>query len=173
MLASEAFVNMRKIQSGFISRDDQDALINAAAKLTESHIYIDDTPGISLAEMRAKARRLIDRKLNVANSKPTPSRTNSPAWVEADFPSRLSRRTRSMVCFFGMIGTQKMLSADRSRKMLLRHIEDSLTFRQAKAGAPNPQTLIRRTSQARPPLIRATRARGSVPVKLPAIQSRF
>jgi replicative DNA helicase len=58
MLASEAFVNMRKIQSGFISRDDQDALINAAAKLTESHIYIDDTPGISLAEMRAKARRL-------------------------------------------------------------------------------------------------------------------
>jgi replicative DNA helicase len=58
MLASEAFVNMRKIQSGFISRDDQDALINAAAKLTESHIFIDDTPGISLAEMRAKARRL-------------------------------------------------------------------------------------------------------------------
>jgi len=58
MLASEAYVNMRKIQSGFISRDDQDALIQAAAKLTESHIFIDDTPGISLAEMRAKARRL-------------------------------------------------------------------------------------------------------------------
>jgi hypothetical protein len=48
------------------------------------------------------------------------SRTNSPAWVEADFPSRLSRRARSMVCFFGMIGTQKMLPADRSRNMLLR-----------------------------------------------------
>jgi replicative DNA helicase len=58
MLASEAFVNMRKIQSGFISRDDQDALIEAAAKLTESNVWIDDTPGISLAEMRAKARRL-------------------------------------------------------------------------------------------------------------------
>ena len=58
MLASEAFVNMRKIQSGFISRDDQDALVEAAAKLTESNVWIDDTPGISLAEMRAKARRL-------------------------------------------------------------------------------------------------------------------
>ena len=58
MLASEAFVNMRKIQTGFISRDDQDQLIEAAAKLTESKIYIDDTAGISLAEMRAKARRL-------------------------------------------------------------------------------------------------------------------
>jgi len=44
------------------------------------------------------------------------SRTNSPAWVEGDFPSRLSRRARSMVCFFGMIGTQKMLSADRSKE---------------------------------------------------------
>jgi hypothetical protein len=31
------------------------------------------------------------------------SRTNSPACVEADFPSRLSRRARSMVCFFGMM----------------------------------------------------------------------
>jgi hypothetical protein len=31
------------------------------------------------------------------------SRTNSPACVEADFPSRSSRRARSMVCFLGMI----------------------------------------------------------------------
>ena len=31
------------------------------------------------------------------------SRTNSPAWVEADFPSCLSRRARSMVSFFGMM----------------------------------------------------------------------
>jgi replicative DNA helicase len=58
MLASEAFVNMRKIQTGFVSRDDQDKLMEAAARLTESKIHIDDTPGISLAEMRAKARRL-------------------------------------------------------------------------------------------------------------------
>jgi replicative DNA helicase len=58
MLASEAFVNMRKIQTGFVSRDDQDKLLEAAARLTESRIHIDDTPGISLAEMRAKCRRL-------------------------------------------------------------------------------------------------------------------
>ena len=35
------------------------------------------------------------------------SRTNSPACVEADFPSRLSRRARSMVCFFGMMDVPK------------------------------------------------------------------
>ena len=58
MLASEAFVNMRKIQTGFVGRDDQEKLLDAAARLTESKIHIDDTPGISLAEMRAKVRRL-------------------------------------------------------------------------------------------------------------------
>jgi len=58
MLASEAMVNMRKIQTGFIGRADQDKLLEAAGRLTESRIFIDDTPGISLAEMRAKARRL-------------------------------------------------------------------------------------------------------------------
>ena len=58
MLASEAFVNMRKIQTGFVSRDDQDKLLEAAARLTECKLHIDDTPAISLAEMRAKTRRL-------------------------------------------------------------------------------------------------------------------
>ncbi len=58
MLASQAFVNMKKIQTGFIGRDDQEKLIEASEKLTESKLFIDDTPGISLTEMRAKARRL-------------------------------------------------------------------------------------------------------------------
>ena len=35
------------------------------------------------------------------------SRTNSPACVEADFPSRSSRRARSMVCFLGMIDLKR------------------------------------------------------------------
>ena len=58
MLASEASVNMRKIQTGFVSRDDQDRLLEAAGRLTECKLHIDDTPAISLAEMRAKSRRL-------------------------------------------------------------------------------------------------------------------
>jgi hypothetical protein len=37
------------------------------------------------------------------------SRTNSPAWVEADFPSRSSERARSMVCFFGIIDAEYSL----------------------------------------------------------------
>ena len=58
MLASEALVDSQKIQKGFLGRDDHAKLSSALERLVESHIFIDDTPGISLTEMRAKARRL-------------------------------------------------------------------------------------------------------------------
>ncbi len=58
MLASQAWVDQRKLQTGFLGRDDQEKLRRALEDLVESKIYIDDTAGISLAEMRAKARRL-------------------------------------------------------------------------------------------------------------------
>ena len=58
MLASEAMVNSRKIQTGFLGKEDKGKLIAALERLIESKMFIDDTPGITLAEMRAKARRL-------------------------------------------------------------------------------------------------------------------
>src|ERR1700733_1406909 len=58
MLASEAMVNSRKIQTGFLPREDKGKLLSALERLVESKMFIDDTPGIALAEMRAKARRL-------------------------------------------------------------------------------------------------------------------
>src|ERR1700761_5405140 len=58
MLASQALVNSKAIQTGMLMRDDRAKLINGLERLMESKIFIDDTPGITLAEMRAKARRL-------------------------------------------------------------------------------------------------------------------
>ena len=58
MLASEALVDSQKIQKGFLMREDKDKLTSALDRLVEAKIFIDDTPGISLTEMRAKARRL-------------------------------------------------------------------------------------------------------------------
>jgi replicative DNA helicase len=58
MLASQALVNSKAIQTGMLMRDDRAKLISGLEKLMESKIFIDDTPGITLAEMRAKARRL-------------------------------------------------------------------------------------------------------------------
>jgi replicative DNA helicase len=64
MLASQALVDSQKIQKGFLLREDQQKLTHALEQLAESKVFIDDTPGISLTEMRAKARRL--RQLNGA-----------------------------------------------------------------------------------------------------------
>ena len=58
MLSSQAWVDQRNLQTGFLGRDDHQKLTDALNQLVESRLFIDDTAGISLAEMRAKARRL-------------------------------------------------------------------------------------------------------------------
>ena len=58
LLASEALVNSRSIQTGFLPKSEKGKLLSALERLMASKLFIDDTPGISLAEMRAKARRL-------------------------------------------------------------------------------------------------------------------
>jgi replicative DNA helicase len=58
MLASQAWVDQQMLQKGFLGREDHVKLQTALGQLVESRMFIDDTAGISLAEMRAKARRL-------------------------------------------------------------------------------------------------------------------
>jgi replicative DNA helicase len=58
MLASQAWVDQQLIQKGFLGREVHDKLQTALGQLVDSRIFIDDSAGISLAEMRAKARRL-------------------------------------------------------------------------------------------------------------------
>ncbi|HEY1403134.1 MAG TPA: replicative DNA helicase, partial [Pyrinomonadaceae bacterium] len=58
MLCSEGHVDAHRFRSGFLSRDEWARLAGALGTLSETKIFIDDTPGISVLEMRAKARRL-------------------------------------------------------------------------------------------------------------------
>ncbi|MGQ9499723.1 MAG: replicative DNA helicase [Dissulfurimicrobium sp.] len=58
MLCSEARVNAQNVRTGFLSEHDWPLLINAAGRLSEASIFIDDTPAASVLEIRAKARRL-------------------------------------------------------------------------------------------------------------------
>ncbi|MBU1894999.1 MAG: replicative DNA helicase, partial [Candidatus Omnitrophica bacterium] len=58
MLCSIAGVNAHKVRTGFFSQTDWPKLVTAAGKLSESPIFVDDTPGISALELRAKSRRL-------------------------------------------------------------------------------------------------------------------
>lgn len=58
MLCSEAMVDSNKIRTGKIDEEDWIKLATALGPLSEAPIYIDDTPGISVAEIRAKCRKL-------------------------------------------------------------------------------------------------------------------
>ena len=58
LLCSEARVDSHKLRAGFASRDDWARMVAALGRLAEAPIFIDDTPGLSLSEVRAKARRL-------------------------------------------------------------------------------------------------------------------
>jgi replicative DNA helicase len=58
MLCSEARIDASRMRTGRLSRDDWSPLANAAGVLSELPLYIDDTPGLTLMELRAKARRL-------------------------------------------------------------------------------------------------------------------
>ena len=58
LLCSHARVSIHKVRTGYLSQSDWPNLTNAAGRLSETPIYIDDTPGISVLELRAKARRL-------------------------------------------------------------------------------------------------------------------
>ena len=58
MLTSEARVDASRVRTGRLRDDDYPRLGQAAGLLNTAPIYVDDTPGISILEMRAKARRL-------------------------------------------------------------------------------------------------------------------
>ena len=58
LLCSQARVDAHKMRTGSLWQDDTRKVVRAMEQLAHAPIYIDDTPGISLSEMRAKARRL-------------------------------------------------------------------------------------------------------------------
>ncbi len=61
MLCSHARINAHNVRTGMLSTSDWPNLTKAAGKLSEAPIYIDDSPGTSILELRAKARRLKSR----------------------------------------------------------------------------------------------------------------
>jgi replicative DNA helicase len=58
LLCSEARVSLSRVRSGALDESDFPRLVEAASRLAQADVYIDDTAAISVLEMRAKARRL-------------------------------------------------------------------------------------------------------------------
>jgi replicative DNA helicase len=58
MLSSVSHVNLQKIISGRLDEDEWVKIVQAMGPLSSTNIFIDDTPGISIMEMKAKCRKL-------------------------------------------------------------------------------------------------------------------
>jgi replicative DNA helicase len=58
MLCSRARVNLRNIREGFLAERDFPKLTGAAGKLSQAPLFIDDSSGLSILQLRAKARRM-------------------------------------------------------------------------------------------------------------------
>jgi len=59
LLSMDAAVDQQRLRTGFIDDDEWERISESVGRLSEAPIYIDDTPGITLVEMRSKARRLM------------------------------------------------------------------------------------------------------------------
>jgi replicative DNA helicase len=62
MLSSEAGIDGQRLRTGFLDEEDWLLLTTAMARLSEAPIYIDDTPNITVMDIRAKARRLVQEQ---------------------------------------------------------------------------------------------------------------
>ena len=58
MLCAEALVDAQKVRTGELNNDDWNKMVEGMGRLSEAPIYIDDTPGITAMDIRAKCRRL-------------------------------------------------------------------------------------------------------------------
>lgn len=58
MVCSRARVNLRNVRDGFLTERDYPKLTNAAGKLSSAPLYIDSSSGLSIMQLRAKARRM-------------------------------------------------------------------------------------------------------------------
>jgi len=58
ILCSEARIDAHRLRTGFLNKDEWGKIARTLGQLTQAKIFIDDSVGLSLLEMRAKARRL-------------------------------------------------------------------------------------------------------------------
>ena len=65
MLASEGLIDSQHLRTGQLTEEEWRKLVVAAGSLDRTNIYIDDTPGIKMSEIRAKSRRLAKEKGNL------------------------------------------------------------------------------------------------------------
>jgi len=134
MLCSNARVNLRNIREGFMSEMDFPKLTSSAGKLSNAPLFIDDTPGLSILQLRARARRLWQQYgvklfvvdyLQLLNSTARRSQENRQQEI-ADISSGIKALAKELgVPVIVLSQLNRELERDKSRKPRLSDLRES------------------------------------------------
>jgi replicative DNA helicase len=138
MLCSRSRVNLRNIREGFLAERDFPKLTGAAGKLASAPIFIDDTPGLSILQMRAKARRMFQQHgiklfvidyLQLLNS--TSRRAENRQQEIADISNGIKALAKELnVPVIVLAQLNRELEKDKNRKPRLSDLRESGSIEQ-------------------------------------------
>ncbi len=134
MLCSNARVNLRNIREGFMTESDFPKLTSAAGKMSAAPLFIDDSPGLSILQLRARARRLAQQYgvklfvidyLQLLHSTARRSQENRQQEI-ADISSGIKALAKElMVPVIVLSQLNRELERDKSRKPRLSDLRES------------------------------------------------
>ncbi len=139
MLCSNARVNLRNIREGFMTESDFPKLTSAAGKMSSAPLFIDDTPGLSILQLRARARRLWQQHgvklfiidyLQLLNSTARRAQENRQQEI-ADISSGIKALAKELkVPVIVLSQLNRELEKDKSRKPRLSDLRESGSIEQ-------------------------------------------
>lgn len=139
MLCSLARVNMRNIRDGFMSEADFPKLMTASNQLSKANLLIDDTAGLSILQLRARARRMHQQHgiklfvvdyLQLLNSTARRAQENRQQEI-ADISSGIKALAKELnVPVVVLSQLNRELEKDKSRKPRLSDLRESGSIEQ-------------------------------------------
>jgi replicative DNA helicase len=139
MLCSVARVNLRSIRDGFMSESDFPKLMSASGRLAGSKLFIDDTAGLSILQLRARARRMAQQHgiklfiidyLQLLNSTARRAQENRQQEI-ADISSGVKALAKELnVPIIILSQLNRELEKDKSRKPRLSDLRESGSLEQ-------------------------------------------
>jgi replicative DNA helicase len=139
MMCSLARVNLRSIREGFMSESDFPKLTNAAGRLSAAKLFIDDTAGLSILQLRARARRMFQQHgiklfvidyLQLLNSTASRAKENRQQEI-ADISSGIKALAKELnVPIIVLAQLNREIEKDKNRKPRMSDLRESGSIEQ-------------------------------------------
>ena len=139
MMCSLARVNLRSIREGFMSESDFPKLTSAAGRLSAAKLFIDDTAGLSILQLRARARRMAQQHgiklfvidyLQLLNSTASRAKENRQQEI-ADISSGIKALAKELnVPVIVLAQLNREIEKDKNRKPRMSDLRESGSIEQ-------------------------------------------